>query len=76
MIRRVHAAVQALVEVPGYLDVHCWEAVETEAIVTSGRWESKEARQAGFAAAAQAGVDFDYDDRESRPRDIFHLSPV
>jgi len=76
MIRRVHAAAQALVEVPGCLDVHCWEIVATGAIVTTGRWESNEARQAGFAAAAEAGVDFDYDDRELRPRDVFHLSSV
>lgn len=76
MIHRVHAAAQALTEVPGCLDVHCWEIVETGAIVTSGRWESNEARQAGFVAAAEAGVDFNYDDRQLRPWDVFHLSPV
>jgi len=76
MIRRVHAAARALVEVPGCLDVHCWETVETGAMVTSGTWESNEARQAGFAAAAKAGVDFAYDDRQLRPWDVFHLSPV
>lgn len=46
------------------------------AIVTSGTWESDEARQAGFAAAKEAGVDFAYDDRQLRPWDVFHLSPV
>ncbi len=76
MIRRVHAAAQALVEVPGCLDVHCWEIVATGAIVTTGRWESNEARQAGFAAAKEAGVDFAYDDRQSRPWEVFHLSSV
>ncbi len=76
MIRRVHAAARVLVEVPGCLGVHCWEIVETGAIVASGTWESNEARQAGFAAAREAGVDFAYDDRQLRPWDVFHLSPV
>ncbi|MGI8695738.1 MAG: hypothetical protein ACR2JQ_03690 [Mycobacteriales bacterium] len=76
MIRRVHAAAQVLIEVPGCPDVHCWETVEIGAIVASGRWESNEARQAGFAAAREAGVDFDYDDRQLRPWEVFHLSPV
>jgi len=28
---------------------------------------------AGFAAARTAGVDFDYDERESRPRQVYTL---
>jgi len=40
MIQRVHAAARALAEVPGCLGVHCWETVETGAIVRSGTWES------------------------------------
>lgn len=60
----------------GCFGVHCWEIVDTGAIVTSGTWESNEARQAGFAAAKKAGVDFAYDDRQLRPWDVFHLSPV
>ncbi len=76
MIQRVHAAARALAEVPGCLGVHCWETVETGAIVTSGTWESDEARQAGSATAKEAGVDFAYDDRQLRPWDVFHLSPV
>jgi hypothetical protein len=29
---------------------------------------------AGFAAVTSAGVDFDYDDRESRPRDVYRMT--
>jgi hypothetical protein len=39
-------------------------------------WESKDAVRAGFAAVAAAKVDFDYDDRESRPWEVFNLSPA
>jgi hypothetical protein len=28
---------------------------------------------AGFAAVRTTGVDFDYDERESRPREVFKL---
>ncbi len=44
------------------------------AVVTTGQWESEQALTAGFAAVRTAGVDIDYDDRESRPRQVFTLA--
>jgi hypothetical protein len=63
--------------VPGCLDVGSWHEEATGAVVTTGKWESMDALRAGFAAVAAANVDFDYfdyDDRESRPREVFNLS--
>jgi len=44
------------------------------AVVTTGQWDSELALRAGFAAVRTAGVDFDYDERESRPRQVFTLA--
>ncbi|MGH3967262.1 MAG: hypothetical protein ACRDTV_03865 [Mycobacterium sp.] len=41
--------------------------------MTIGKWESEDAWKAGFAAVTAAGVDFEYDERESRPRDVFRM---
>jgi hypothetical protein len=41
--------------------------------VTTGGWESEQALRAGYAAVRAAEVDFDHDDRESRPRQVFIL---
>jgi heme-degrading monooxygenase HmoA len=76
LIRRVRRAAEVMATVPGCLDVGCWQQEATGAVLTTGKWESKEALRAGFAAVAAAKVDFDYDDRESRPRKVFHLSAV
>jgi len=45
-----------------------------QAVVTTGQWDSELALRAGFAAVRTAGVDFDYDERESRPRQVFTLA--
>ena len=41
--------------------------------MTTGQWESERALTAGFAAVQAAGADFGYDERESRPREVFRL---
>ena len=47
-----------------------------QAVMTTGQWESEQARIAGFSAARTAGVDFDYDEREFRPRGGQEPSPL
>jgi heme-degrading monooxygenase HmoA len=76
MIRRVRAAADVMAGQPGCIEAECWEETETGAIVTTGKWATQEALTAAFHAVAEAGVDFDYDERESRPRDVFRLSSV
>ena len=41
-----------MLHLPGCLDVGCWQEA-TGAVVTAGKWESKEALRAGFAAVAR-----------------------
>ena len=73
MISRVHRAAEVLAATPGCLAVDCWLCEDNQAVVTTGQWESEQARIAGFSAARTAGVDFDYDEREFRPREVFRL---
>ena len=73
MISRVHRAAEVLAVTPGCLAVDCWLSEDNQAVVTTAQWESEQARIAGFSAASTAGVDFDYDEREFRPREVFRL---
>jgi quinol monooxygenase YgiN len=73
MISRVRRAAQVMAATPGCLAVDCWVSEDHQAVVTTGQWDSEQALRAGFAAVRTAGVDFDYDERESRPRQVFTL---
>jgi heme-degrading monooxygenase HmoA len=74
MMSRVRRAAEVIEAMPGCMGVDCWLGEDGTAIVTTGKWESEQAFTAGFAAARDAGVDFTYDEREARPREIFRLS--
>lgn len=74
MISRVHRAAEVMAAAPGCLAVDCWVSEDHQAVVTPGQWESELALRAGFAAVRTASVEFDYDDRESRPRQVFTLA--
>jgi heme-degrading monooxygenase HmoA len=72
-ISRVQHAAAVLRSTPGCLGADCWVAVEGETVVSTAQWESEEAQASSFAAAQAAGVDFAYDEREERPREILRL---
>lgn len=72
MVDRVRAAADVMIDMLGCLEATCWRE-SGGAVVTIGKWKSEDAMKAGFAAVAAAGVDFDYDERESRPRDVFRI---
>jgi heme-degrading monooxygenase HmoA len=76
MICRVRQAAEVMAAAPGCLAVNCWMGGDHQAVVTTGQWESEQALRAGFAAVQAAGIDFDYDQRESRPRQVFTLVPA
>ena len=73
MISRVRRAADVIGATPGCLAVDCWVSEDGQTVVTTGQWESERALTAGFAAVQAAGVDFGYDERESRPREVFRL---
>jgi heme-degrading monooxygenase HmoA len=73
-ISRVRQAAEVLAATSGCLEVDCWLSEDNQADVSIGQWESEQAFTAGIAAARAAGVDFDYDEREFRPREILDSS--
>jgi quinol monooxygenase YgiN len=73
MLGRVRRAAEFIEATDGCLGIECWLTKDGTAIVTTGRWTSEEALDAGFAAARAAGMDFKFDDREARRREIFRL---
>jgi quinol monooxygenase YgiN len=72
-VARVQHAAYVLRSTPGCLSADCWLTADGDAIVSTAQWESEEAQAASLATARAAGVDFDYDERETRPRDIIRL---
>ncbi|HWG60861.1 MAG TPA: antibiotic biosynthesis monooxygenase [Streptosporangiaceae bacterium] len=73
MISRVRRAAEVVAATRGCLSVDCWVSDDGQTVVTTGQWKSERALMAGFAAVQNAGVDFDYDERESRPREVVRL---
>ncbi len=73
MVSRVRRAAEVMGATPGCLAVDCWLRDDDRAVVTTGQWESEQALMAGFAAVRAAGVDFEYDQRETRPRETIKL---
>jgi quinol monooxygenase YgiN len=71
-ISRVHRVAEEFRRTPGCLSADCW--VSDDAVVSIVQWESDDAFAASFAAIKAAGLDLDYDDRESRPREIRRLT--
>ena len=72
LVQRVANAAEVLARSPGLLDVECWRDEASDAVVATAKFESKEACMQALAAAA-AETDFAYDERESRPREVYHL---
>jgi quinol monooxygenase YgiN len=74
MISRVRQAADVMAATSGCLAVDCWVNEDRRAVVTTGQWESQRSMVAGFAAVRAAGIDFDYDEREARPREVLNLA--
>lgn len=72
-VMRVQHAVEVIRSTPGCLAADCWVSA-AGAVVSTAQWETRKAMAASFTAAEAAGVDFAYDEREARPREIHHLT--
>jgi hypothetical protein len=57
----------------GCLDAAVWEVRESEAVVSTGTFASEQAWAQAVQAVLNAKVDFDYDERELHPRDVYFL---
>ncbi len=71
-VGRVSAAGAAVGAAPGCLAADCWITADG-AVVSMAQWEDENAMRESFVAAEKAGVDFTFDEREARPRDIMRL---
>jgi len=76
MIDRIEHVIDLITAQPGCLGAECWltDTTDGEAVVSSARWDSDAARDAGLAAARGAGADFHFDEREARPRQRWDLT--
>jgi len=74
MVDRLNHAARVIAGVAGCLDAGCWEDGPSGAVVATGRFESDVVWRRALAAVAAANVDFDFDSRESRPRDVYALT--
>lgn len=73
LVQRMRAAAEVMRAVDGCLDASVWDVRENEAVVSTGTFASEETWTKAVRAVLAAGVDFDYDEREMRPRDVYFL---
>jgi quinol monooxygenase YgiN len=73
LLRRMRAAAEVMRTVDGCLDASVWGVRDSEAIVSTGTFVSEEGWAEAVQAVLEAQVDFDYDERELRPRDVYFL---
>ena len=73
-MQRLTAAAEVMAATEGSLDVSVWEERETGALVSTGTFVSQDAWNQIVEAVLAAGVDFAYDEREERPRDVYFLT--
>jgi quinol monooxygenase YgiN len=75
LVRRMRAAAEVMRTVEGCVDASVWETRESGALVSTGTFASEEVWTQAVRAVFDAGVDFDYDEREMRRRDVYLLLP-
>jgi quinol monooxygenase YgiN len=73
LVRRLAAAADVMAATEGCVDVAYWEERETRALVSTGTFTSEDAWNRAVQAVLAAKVDFAYDQREARPRDVYFL---
>jgi quinol monooxygenase YgiN len=75
LVRRMRDAADVMKRTEGCLAAEVWETREGAALVSTGTFVSEEAWTQAVRAVLEAGVDFEYDERETRPRDVHFLVP-
>jgi heme-degrading monooxygenase HmoA len=72
LLHRLERAASIMRTAPGVIDVEIWKEEETGALVSTARFESRDACMAALQATAKA-TDIRFDEREERPRVIYNL---
>ena len=70
MVERVKRAAEVMRTCPGFLAADCWIEEGGDSVVAVGAFESKEQWLRAMQVVAGADLDFDFDDRELRPRQV------
>jgi quinol monooxygenase YgiN len=70
MVERIQRAVEVMRSAPGFIDADCWLEEDGDAVVATGTFESKEQWLQTVRSVAAADIDFDYDERELKPRQV------
>lgn len=73
LVQRMRAAAEVMKTVEGCVEASVWEVREGEALVSTGTFESEQASARAAGAVLEAGIDFEYDQRELRPREVHYL---
>jgi hypothetical protein len=71
MVERVGRAAEVMASVPGCLEAGCWIDEVNGAVVAMGDFATRAGALSALAAVGAANVDFDFDEREHRPRDVY-----
>ena len=72
-VSRVQRVADVFRSTPGCLAADCWVTTARDAVISIVQWDTDAAQASSMAAVMAADVDVDYDDRESRPRQILQL---
>jgi quinol monooxygenase YgiN len=72
-LSRVRRVAEVFRSTAGCLSADYWVTVAGDVVVSIVQWESEAASAASLAAVQAADVDIDFDERESRPREILRL---
>jgi hypothetical protein len=75
LVQRMRAAAEVMRMVEGCVEALVWEVREGEALVSTGTFASEQAWARAVEAVLEARVDFEYDQRELRPREVHFLVP-
>jgi quinol monooxygenase YgiN len=76
MVARIGNAAEVTAAVPGCVDVDCWRDEASGAVVSTAKFESKEDWRAALKAIAAANVDFAFNEREGKAREVYNLVEV
>lgn len=75
LVQRMRVAAEVMRTVEGCLEASVWEVREGRALVSTGTFQSEQAWARAVGAVLEARVDFEYDQRELRPREVHFLVP-
>jgi len=73
LVQRMRASAEVMRTVEGCVDVSVWATRDGGVLVSMGTFASEEAWTEAVQAVLEAGIDFEYDEREMRPRDVYLL---